>query len=443
MNILMLGTGYVGLVTGTCFAEAGHTVVCVDVDAEKIAALQKGAVPIYEPGLSDLVTKNMAAGRLSFTTDMAAHLGNMDAVFIAVGTPMDEDGSADLKYVYAAAREIGRNMIKPLFVVDKSTVPVGTADKVRNIIEAELASRGLSLSLDVVSNPEFLREGNACADFLHPDRIVVGVSSEAALSFMRSLYAPFLSSPETLVAMDVRSAEMTKYASNAMLATRISFMNELANLCERVGADVEKVRGGMGKDTRIGASFLAPGIGYGGSCFPKDVSALLHTGREAGVDSKILDAVQDVNARQKRRLAEKVVQVFGDDLTGRVFCIWGLAFKPETDDMREAPAITIIDELTARGATIRAYDPQAMETARRLYFEDHQNMTYCKNLYDAADGADAILLLTEWAAFSEPDFAEIKRRMKGAWIFDGRNLYRGQKLEEQGFSYEAMGVGRR
>ena len=436
----MIGTGYVGLVTGTCFSEMGNKVTCVDVNAEKIKRLLRGEIPIYEPGLAELVQGNIEKGNLSFTTKIEEALQKSDICFIAVGTPMGEDGSADLQYVLAVARSIGQYMTHPMIVVDKSTVPVGTAEKVKETIQAELDKREAELSFAVVSNPEFLKEGNACADFLKPDRVVIGADDSNALETMQELYAPFLISTENIITMDVKSAELTKYAANAMLATKISFINEIANICEHVGANVNKVRRGIGSDKRIGFSFIYPGCGYGGSCFPKDVEALVRTSARFGYKAEILEAVESVNNRQKQLLAQKVVQKFGEDLTGYTFALWGLAFKPETDDMREAPAITIVNELTKRGAKIQAYDPKAEREARECYLKGNENISYVKSKYDALDEADALLLVTEWKEFRSPDFLEMAERLRNRIIFDGRNQYKSRALRDLGFEYIQMGV---
>lgn len=440
MKIAMVGTGYVGLVTGTCFSEMGNDVICVDVDAKKIAKLESGVLPIYEPGLVDLVQANMERGSLRFTTEIREALETSELVFIAVGTPMGEDGSADLQYVLGVAHEIGSIMEHPLIVVDKSTVPVGTADRVRAAIQEELDKRGSDLSFDVVSNPEFLKEGTACDDFLKPDRVVVGADCAESMQVMQELYRPFILSDDAFIAMDIKSAELTKYAVNAMLATKISFINEISNICERVGADVNKVRKGIGSDRRIGYKFIYPGCGYGGSCFPKDVQALIRTSRAFGYDAQILTAVEDVNARQKMVLARKVVRRFGEDLTGRCFAVWGLAFKPGTDDMRQSTAITVIGELTRRGAKVQAYDPKAEREAQECYLKGNDNVIYCKSKYDALDGADAMLLITEWKEFRSPDFLEMGKRMRSKVIIDGRNQYTAAAMQRYGFEYEQIGV---
>jgi UDPglucose 6-dehydrogenase len=438
MKITIIGTGYVGLVTGTCLAEVGNEVMCLDVDARKIALLNEGGIPIYEPGLEDLVRRNVAAGRLHFTTDVAKSVAFGQVQFIAVGTPPDEDGSADLQYVVAAARNIGRHMDEYKVIVDKSTVPVGTADKVRAAVQEELARRCLDIPFAVVSNPEFLKEGAAVEDFMRPDRIVVGTDDPRALAIMRAIYAPFQRNHERLIAMDIRSAELTKYAANAMLATRISFMNELALLAEKLGADIEHVRQGIGSDPRIGYHFLYAGVGYGGSCFPKDVQALQRTAQEHGVTLRVIEAVQAANERQKRVLLEKIKARFGEDLRGRCFALWGLAFKPDTDDMREAPSRVIMEGLWQAGATVRAHDPVAMHEARRIY-GDEPRLTYATTPMDALDGADALVIVTEWKVFRSPDFADMRRRLRQPVIFDGRNLYEPNVVRQAGFEYFPIG----
>lgn len=440
MKIAVIGTGYVGLVTGTCFAEMGNHVVCVDVDEKKIERLNQGIIPIYEPGLEQLVLDNAKKKTLEFSTSLSYALDKAVIAFIAVGTPMGEDGSADLRYVLAVASSIGQTMTSPLIVVDKSTVPVGTAHKVQQTIHHELTQRHLSLSFDVVSNPEFLKEGAAVEDFMKPDRVVVGVESEHALQIMKELYAPFTRNHERFIAMDVRSAEMTKYAANAMLATKISFMNEIANICERVGADVNKVRIGIGSDSRIGYSFIYPGCGYGGSCFPKDVQALAKTAKDYGYLPRILDAVEAVNYDQKKVISQKVIQRFGENLTNKTFAIWGLSFKPETDDMREASSITVINELCSRGATVVAYDPKAMHEAQTCYLVNIPSVHYATSKYEALKNADALILLTEWKEFRSPDFEEIKTILNTPIIFDGRNQYSMEKLALLGFEYHQIGV---
>ena len=447
MRIVVVGTGYVGLVSGTCFAEMGNHVICVDSNDKKIEMLQGGKIPIYEPGLEEMVLRNMESGELKFTTSLAASLAKAQVVFIAVGTPMGEDGSADINAVLSVAASIGELMTTDLVVIDKSTVPVGTADRVRDAIKKALQQRidsgeekAASYRFDVVSNPEFLKEGTAVADFMKPDRVVIGADSEYAREIVETLYDSFMRKGNRILSMDVRSAEMTKYAANAMLATRISFMNEIAQLCEKVGANVSKVRVGIGMDSRIGSAFLFPGCGYGGSCFPKDVQALIKTMEDSGIDPKLLQAVEEVNKGQKKIVAQKVIARFGEDLTHKVFALWGLAFKPNTDDVREAPSITTVHELVNRGATVKVFDPEAMEQAKTFYFKDMQQVIYCKNKYEAVDQADALLLLTEWSAFRSPDFDEIKERLKTPVIVDGRNQFERFNLVEQGFEYYAIGL---
>lgn len=438
MRLSIIGTGYVGLVTGTCFAEMGNTVYCVDTDQKKIDALERGIIPIYEPGLTELVRENHEQGNLHFTTQIQEALQESSLCFIAVGTPMDEDGSADLQYVLAVAKEIGQYMVRDMVVVDKSTVPVGTADKVREVIQEQLYQRGEAYKFQVVSNPEFLKEGCAVKDFMSPDRIVIGVPNQQTEKVMRELYAPFIRNRDRFIVMDVRSAEMTKYASNAMLATRISFMNEMANICERVGANVNQVRKGMGSDSRIGYSFLYAGCGYGGSCFPKDVRALMKTAEEHGYSARILRSVEAVNFDQKRVLIQKILQKYGEDLTGKIFALWGLAFKPETDDVREAASLVIIRELTKRHATIKAFDPKATETTKSM-LSNVEEISYAPNKYAALENADALILVTEWKEFRSPDFNEMKFRMKTPVIFDGRNQYDTQVLSDLGFEYHQIG----
>ena len=440
MNLTVIGTGYVGLVSGTCFAEMGNTVTCIDVDAKKIDGLKKGIIPIYEPGLEAMVQRNIDSKTLHFSTNLAKHLVKCDIAFIAVGTPMGDDGSADLKYVLQVAKEIGQNMQHTLIIVDKSTVPVGTADKVKQTIQSELEVRKLNIDFQVVSNPEFLKEGDAINDFMKPDRVVVGSDDDKASEKMRRLYSPFFrSSMDRLITMDVRSAEMTKYVANAMLATKISFMNEIANICELVGADVNKVRIGIGSDSRIGYSFIYPGSGYGGSCFPKDVKALKKTAQEHGYTAELISAVEDVNDRQKMVIAKKVVDRFGEDLTGKTFAVWGLAFKPQTDDMREAPAIYIIKDLVKRGAKIQAYDPKAMDEAQHFYLKEVTNVSYFNSKYKTLQGADAMILLTEWKEFRSPDFEELKQQLKQPIIFDGRNQYNSQMMQDLEIEYFQIG----
>lgn len=439
MNIAIVGTGYVGLVSGTCFADTGANVTCVDVDADKIARLTKGEIPIFEPGLDELVKKNVAAGRLKFTTDLSEVLDDVQIVFSAVGTPPDEDGSADLKYVLQVARTIGQHMNHYLVVVTKSTVPVGTAAKVRQTIEEELAKRGMKdLEFDVASNPEFLKEGNAIKDFMSPDRVVVGVESEHAKKVLTKLYKPFLINNFRVIFMDIPSAEMTKYAANSMLATRISFMNDIANLCELVGADVNMVRAGIGADTRIGRKFLYAGCGYGGSCFPKDVKALIKTADQNGYSMEVLKAVERVNERQKSILFEKLVKAFGskEALCGKTVAMWGLSFKPETDDMRESTALVMIQLLLDAGCTVRAYDPVAMPECKRRIGD---SVTYCKDMYDAVLDADALLLLTEWKEFRLPSWAVIRKAMRQPLVIDGRNIFDYEDLAECGFEYHCIG----
>ncbi len=442
MKVSVIGTGYVGLVTGTCLADYGNDVYCVDVDAGKIENLKKGIISIYEPGLDVMVRNNYEAGRLKFTTDIREALINSNICFIAVGTPMGEDGNADLQYVLTVAESIGKYMVHHVYVVDKSTVPVGTAEKVHQVIQEQLDLRKTDLTFDVLSNPEFLKEGAAVTDCSRPDRIIIGADNYKAAGVLKELYLPFVRNTENLIFMDIPSAEMTKYAANAMLATKISFMNEIANICERVGADVNKVRRGIGSDTRIGYSFIYPGCGYGGSCFPKDVEALIKTSKNFGYEPSILPAVEKVNQNQKLVIPAKVMKRFGGNLEGRTFCIWGLAFKPDTDDMREAASVSIIKELVKHGAKIRAYDPKAVEQARTCYLKGIAAIEYCKTKYDALTGCDALILVTEWKEFRAPDFIEIKMRLNYAIIFDGRNQYDKHKLKDLGFEYYQIGVGR-
>jgi UDPglucose 6-dehydrogenase len=440
MKITVVGAGYVGLVTGACLAEMGNHVVCLDIDPRKIEMLQRGEIPIHEPGLAALVQRNAAASRLQFTTDAAAAVAHGTMQFIGVGTPPDEDGSADLTYVLAAAESIGRHMTDYKVIVDKSTVPVGTADKVRAKVAEALAARGLDMVFAVVSNPEFLKEGAAVEDFMRPDRIVVGCDDERASLLMRAVYSPFMRNHDKLVLMDVRSAEFTKYAANAMLATRISFMNELALLAERVGADIESVRKGIGSDPRIGSQFLYAGTGYGGSCFPKDVKALIHTGAENGVPLRVLQAVEAANDRQKHVLVDRVVERFGEDLHGRTFALWGLAFKPNTDDMRDAPSRVIIQALSQRGAAVQAYDPVATHEARRV-LAGTPLLSFVDSPAAALEGADALLVATEWKEFRTPDFDLIKASLKRPLILDGRNLYDPVLMREFGIEYVGIGRG--
>lgn len=439
MNIAIVGTGYVGLVSGTCFADTGANVTCIDVDEKKIERLNNGEIPIYEPGLDELVVKNVKAGRLKFSSDLASVLNDQEIVFSAVGTPPDEDGSADLKYVLQVAKTIGENLNRYLVVVTKSTVPVGTARKVRETIQAELDKRGVDITFDVASNPEFLKEGNAIKDFMSPDRVVVGIESEKAKKTLTKLYKPFLINNFRVIFMDIPSAEMTKYAANSMLATRISFMNDIANLCELVGADVNMVRQGIGADTRIGRKFLYAGCGYGGSCFPKDVKALIKTADKAGYSMEVLKAVERVNERQKHVLFNKLVKAYGDEkeLKGKTIALWGLSFKPETDDMRESTALVIIDSLLKAGCNIRAYDPVAMDECKRRLPD--APITYCRDMYDAVLDADAMLLLTEWKEFRLPTWVVIKKEMIRPLVIDGRNIFDIEELEENGFEYHCIG----
>jgi UDPglucose 6-dehydrogenase len=436
MKIAIVGTGYVGLVTGTCFAEIGVNVICVDTNSEKIKALNQGIIPIYENGLEDMVHRNTKAGRLQFTTSLESCLDEADVIFSAVGTPPDEDGSADLSYVLEVARTIGRNMKKYVLVVTKSTVPVGTAKKVRTAIQEELDKRRIQIEFDVASNPEFLKEGNAVADFMSPDRVVVGVESERAKELMSKLYKPFLLNNFRVIFMDIPSAEMTKYAANSMLATRISFMNDIANLCELVGADVNMVRSGIGSDTRIGRKFLYPGIGYGGSCFPKDVKALIKTAEQNGYQMRVLQAVEEVNEQQKSILFEKLQRHFCSDLHNKTIALWGLAFKPETDDMREAPSLILINKLLNIGCKVRVYDPAAMKECRRRIGD---SVYYATDMYDAALDADALMLVTEWKEFRLPSWAVIKKAMRTPVLLDGRNIYEKKEIEELGFTYHCIG----
>ncbi|HOW76464.1 MAG TPA: UDP-glucose/GDP-mannose dehydrogenase family protein [Candidatus Competibacteraceae bacterium] len=440
MRVTIFGSGYVGLVTGACFAEVGNDVLCVDVNPLKVAMLQRGEIPIHEPGLDEVVRRNDADGRLNFTTDVAKGVAHGQFQFIAVGTPPDEDGSADLQHVRAVARSIGQHLEDYRVVVNKSTVPVGTADVVRETITGVLAERGKNIPFSVVSNPEFLKEGAAVADFMRPDRIIVGCDDHRATMLLRNLYAPFNRNRDRLIEMDVRSAELTKYAANAMLATKISFMNEIANLAERLGADVEKVRVGIGADPRIGYHFIYPGAGYGGSCFPKDVKALEYTARSVNYEAALLQAVEAVNERQKTLLFTKIQRHFNHDLRGRAFALWGLAFKPGTDDMREAPSRVLLEALWREGCTVRAYDPAAMNEARRIYGE-RSDLQLCDHPLDTLDGADALVIVTEWSLFRSPDFDAIRQALKQPVIFDGRNLYDPDDLQEQGFIYYAIGRG--
>ena len=439
MNITVIGSGYVGLVSGTCFAEMGNKVTCVDIDKLKIKKLNQGIIPIFEPGLETMVLKNVKNKNLFFTTSLPEALKNSEIAFIAVGTPMGNDGSADLQYVLAVAKTIGQSMQKRLIVVDKSTVPIGTADKVKATIQKELDLRGSHLEFDIVSNPEFLKEGAAIADFMKPDRVIVGTDNDYASKMMKQLYHPFCMSRDRFISMDIRSAEMTKYAANAMLATKISFMNEIANICEMVGADANQVRIGIGSDQRIGYSFIYPGVGYGGSCFPKDVKALTKIAIENGYTAQLISAVEEVNDAQKLVIAQKIITRFGEDLTGYTFGIWGLSFKPGTDDMREAPAIYVIKELVSRGAQIKAYDPKAIKEAKEHYLRGVQNITYLTSKYNVLKDSDALVLLTEWKEFRSPDFEEMKTHLKTAIIFDGRNQYNSFNIEKKGFEYHQIG----
>ena len=441
MKICVVGTGYVGLVAGTCFAESGNDVMCVDVDESKIEGLKKGIIPIYEPGLKELVLRNSEEGRLSFTTDIVAAVKESLVIFIAVGTPPGEDGSADLKYVINVARDIGRNMESYKIIVDKSTVPVGTADKVRAAVAEELAARRTHIEFDVVSNPEFLKEGAAIDDFMKPDRVVIGSDNVRTAEIMKELYSPFMRKSNRLIVMDVRSAEMTKYAANAMLATKISFMNQIANLCERMGADVAAVREGIGSDSRIGYDFLFPGVGYGGSCFPKDVKALVKTAEESGYDFILLKAVEEVNERQKLVLTHKIEALLGAKessrpLEGKIVALWGLSFKPRTDDMREAPSVSIINRLLELGATVRAHDPVAIKEAKKLFGD---RIEYSTNHYEILQGADALAIVTEWSEYRNPDFDKIRSSLKNPLIFDGRNLYEPHRMKDAGFEYCPIG----
>ena len=445
MRVCIFGTGYVGLVTGTCLAEVGHDVVCVDIDAAKVEGLNNGVVPIFEPGLEPLVKANHAAGRLRFTTDGAEGVAHGEVLFIAVGTPPDEDGSADLQYVLAVARTIGQQLRHPAVVVDKSTVPVGTADKVRDAIASELQARGVEIAFDVVSNPEFLKEGAAVEDCMRPDRIVIGADNAAAIDKLKRLYAPFNRNHDRIVAMDVRSAELTKYAANAMLATKISFMNEIANIAEQVGADVENVRKGIGSDPRIGWHFIYPGAGYGGSCFPKDVQALAKTAEQHGVQPLLLEAVEAVNAAQKGHLFALMQRHYdvGEDegLRGKTIAVWGLAFKPDTDDMREASSRRLLQQLWDAGATVRAFDPEAMDETRRI-FGERDDLVLCQSASDAVDGAAALVVVTEWKQFRSPDFDSLQAALSDRVLFDGRNLYNPDEVEAAGIAYYGIGRGR-
>lgn len=437
MKITVIGTGYVGLVTGTCFAEVGVDVTCIDIDQKKIENLNKGILPIYEPGLEEMVLRNTTKQRLHFSTSLAENIKQAEVAFIAVGTPPDEDGSADLKYVLAVASSIGQHMEKPLVVVTKSTVPVSTAEKVRKAVQAELDKRGAKIDFYVASNPEFLKEGAAIEDFMKPDRIVVGTDRAEAEEIMRKLYKPFLMNGHPIIFMDIPSAEMTKYAANAMLATKISFMNDVANLCEIMGADVNMVRKGIGSDARIGTKFIYPGVGYGGSCFPKDVKALIKTAKEKNYNMRILNAVEEVNDKQKEVLFNKVKTHFKGDIKGKKFALWGLSFKPKTDDMREAPSLVIIEKLLAEGASVVAYDPVAMHEAERMI---GKTISYATDMYDCLNGADALLIVTEWPEFRVPDFDNITKRLKNKVLFDGRNIFDPQDMKKAGYDYYCIGI---
>lgn len=441
MNIAIVGTGYVGLVSGACFADAGHSVVCVDTDLKKIGKLQAGEIPIYEPGLSEIVERNRKNGNLSFTTEITRALSKASICFIAVGTPMGEDGNADIHYVLQVAHDIGANMQSELIIVDKSTVPVGTAKKVSDAVSEELSRRGCTLDFEVVSNPEFLKEGSAVFDCLNPDRVVLGVSSEKAEAVMRELYLPVCSGDRVIV-MDVPSAEMTKYAANCMLATKISFINEISRICELTGADVNSVRLGIGSDSRIGYQFINPGCGYGGSCFPKDVKALIKTGMDAGYTPRILSAVESVNEEQKLYIPRRMAERYGNDMRKLSFAVWGLSFKPNTDDMRCAASIVLINELTDRGASVHAYDPKASNEARSYYLRNNRRVDYFDDKYKACEGCDALILITEWDEFISPDFEKLKKLLKAPVIYDGRNVYSSKGLEKLGFDYYQIGVAR-
>ncbi|MFP7721630.1 UDP-glucose dehydrogenase family protein [Lysobacter sp. A3-1-A15] len=441
MLATIFGTGYVGLVSGVCLAEVGHSVVCVDIDADKVERLGRGEVPIFEPGLEGLLARNLAAGRIAFTTDAAEGIGASEILFIAVGTPADEDGSADLRYVLEVARTIGRHLQRPAIIVNKSTVPVGTADKVRQAVAGELQSRGVDIAFDVVSNPEFLKEGDAVNDCMRPDRIVIGSSEPGAVEQLRRLYGPFVRNHDRFVVMDVRSAELTKYAANAMLATKISFMNEIANIAEQVGADVEMVRLGIGSDPRIGWHFIYPGAGYGGSCFPKDVQALARIAQAHGVEPELLTAVESVNHRQKGHLFDLVQRHYEGPVAGKTFAVWGLAFKPNTDDMREASSRRLLEQLWDAGANVRAYDPEAMDEVRRIYGR-REELVLCESEYEAAEGADALVIVTEWKQFRSPDFGRLRKLLGDRVVFDGRNLYPPGQVEDAGLAYYGIGRGR-
>ena len=441
MNLTILGAGYIGLVTGACFAEMGNEVFCYDVDKFKIMALRNGEIPIYEPSLEALIERNSKEGRLKFTTNIAEAIADSELCFIAVGTPMAADGRSDLSHIKAAAEDIGKNMTRHMYVIDKSTAPIGTADLVREIIQRELDKRKSILTFDIISNPEFLKEGSAVDDCLRPERIIIGTDNNKAVDIMRELYLPFVKNTENFIYMDVRSAEMTKYAANAMLAARISLMNEIANICECTGADVNKVRIGIGSDPRIGYQFIYAGCGYGGSCFSKDLKAIIGTAEDGGYEPELLKAIENVNRRQKLRIPEKVIDRFGENLTDKVFAVWGLSFKPGTDDMRDAPAIVIINELIGRGARIKAFDPKAMVVARQNYFKGNNRIDYMDSAYPALDNADALIIITEWKEFRSPDFEEIKKRLKTPVIFDGRNQYDPKSMKRHGIEYHQIGAG--
>lgn len=439
VNITIIGTGYVGLVTGVCFSEMGNKVYCVDIDEKKIGNLKKGILPIYEPGLEELLRHNYEQNNIIFTTDLKEGLDNTDICFIAVGTPLGDDGSANLEFVYTVSRQIGQNMAHDMIVVDKSTVPVGTAQQVKENIQKELNKREVNYKIDVISNPEFLKEGHAIQDFMSPDRVIIGSDNPEVTEVMNTLYEPFTMKNQRLISMDIRSAEMTKYAANSMLATRISFINEIANICDQTGADINQVRKGIGSDTRIGYSFLYPGCGYGGSCFPKDVNALIKTAKDNGYNPELLKSVDNVNNNQKYYLIKKIIDVLGEDLSNYTFTVWGLSFKPETDDMREAPSIIIINELIKHGAKIQAYDPQSMKIAKKYYFKDIKEITYFNNKYDALKDSNAIILITEWKEFRSPDFRMIKNSLKTNLIFDGRNQYDKKALKNLDIEYYSIG----
>lgn len=441
MKIAVVGTGYVGLVSGACFSDMGNDVWCVDVDQQKIENLKNGIIPIYEPGLEGIVKNNYQLGHLRFTTDIRDALEHANICFIAVGTPMGEDGSADLQYVLSVAKSIGDGMKHHMYVIDKSTVPVGTAKKVHEMIQSRLDLRNSDLTFDVISNPEFLKEGTAVADCMRPDRIVIGTDNPQAAEIMKDLYTPYVRNTENFILMDIASAEMTKYTANAMLATKISFMNEISNICEKVGADVNKVRRGIGSDQRIGYHFIYAGCGYGGSCFPKDVQALIRTSHQYGYEPSMLESVEAVNNRQKHVLVKKIKNRFGEDLTGKTFAVWGLSFKPDTDDMRESPAITIINELTAAGAKIKTYDPKAMEEAKHFYLKDNEHVEYVSSKYETLPNSDALILVTEWKEFRSPDFEEMKAQLKQPVVFDGRNQYDRHNMKKLAFEYYQIGVG--